>query len=160
MMGKVAYLCLQATREGQASHAHVHQIIRGLREIGWEVDLFEPDYAGKRRTPGYLGKIYSFLSVQWKMWRRASTADVLYIRSHHAALLTAVARAIQSLDRRCQSSAPVASMTRPKITARPAGGMRPDGVASVSRGPSGPGIGRDGDPMWAAMKRAQVTSGT
>jgi glycosyltransferase involved in cell wall biosynthesis len=88
--GRAAYLCLQATREGQASHAHVHEILNGLRSRGWEVELFEPGYAGTSDTPGYLGKLWSFLSVQQSLWRRARQADVWYIRAHHLALPTAL----------------------------------------------------------------------
>ena len=35
MNKRVAYLCLQATREGQASYSHVNEIINGLRRWGW-----------------------------------------------------------------------------------------------------------------------------
>lgn len=48
---RMAYLCLQATREGQASYAHVHEIIKGLEHRGWEVQLFEPVY-GQGKPPG------------------------------------------------------------------------------------------------------------
>ncbi|MDO8880202.1 MAG: glycosyltransferase [Coriobacteriia bacterium] len=80
---RLAYLCLQATTEGQASHAHVHEIISGLRELGWQVDLFEPAYAGGR-APGILGRLAEFGRVQRRLVRvlRGGGYDALYVRGH------------------------------------------------------------------------------
>ena len=88
--GRMAYLCLQATREGQASHAHVHEIIKGLRQRGWSIELLEPSYAGSVKPVPLLTKLRAFFSVQWRLWRRIRGFDVLYIRTHPAALPTAV----------------------------------------------------------------------
>ena len=79
----LAYLCLQATTEGQASHAHVHEIISGLRELGWHVDLFEPAYAG-RAAPGVFGRLAEFRRVQRRLVRalREGSYDALYVRGH------------------------------------------------------------------------------
>ncbi len=83
---RIAYLCLQATREGQASHAHVHEIIAGLEEQGHAVELFEPRYAAESVTPpGPLGRLVE----QWRVQRRLIAAgpfDLVYMRSHFAAL--------------------------------------------------------------------------
>jgi len=81
----IKYLCLQATQEGQASFAHVHEIIKGLRKRGWNVELFEPSYARKKTLPGPLGRLMEFLLVQIKMCKKINKQDVLYIRSHFAA---------------------------------------------------------------------------
>lgn len=80
---RLAYLCLQATTEGQASHAHVHEIIAGLRELGWQVDLFEPAYVGDR-APGILGRLAEFRRVQRRLVRalRSGGYDALYVRGH------------------------------------------------------------------------------
>ena len=80
---RLAYLCLQATTEGQASHAHVHEIIAGLRELDWQVDLFEPTYAGGV-APGILGRLAEFRRVQHRLVRvlRAGGHDALYVRGH------------------------------------------------------------------------------
>jgi glycosyltransferase involved in cell wall biosynthesis len=89
-MRNVCYLCLQATVEGQASHAHVHEIARGLRELGWRVDLFEPTYASSGRRPGMLLRLREFLAVQVRLLLRLRRADVVYIRWHFATILTAL----------------------------------------------------------------------
>jgi glycosyltransferase involved in cell wall biosynthesis len=89
-MGEVAYLSLQATVEGQGSHAHVHEIVRGLRELGWGVELFEPTYASNRRKAGVLLRLREFLAVQARLIRRLRRADVVYIRWHFATILTAL----------------------------------------------------------------------
>lgn len=82
---RIAYLCLQATTEGQASYAHVHEIIRGLRELGWEVDLFEPAYAGSQ-APGIVGRLAEFRRVFRRLARALDSYDALYVRSHAFAL--------------------------------------------------------------------------
>ncbi len=85
MTRRLAYLCLQATTEGQASHAHVHEIIAGLREEGWEVDLYEPSYAGGA-APGAMGRLLEFRRVQKRLASRLREYDALYVRSHALAL--------------------------------------------------------------------------
>ena len=88
---RLAYLCLQATREGQASHAHVREIIRGLERRGWLVDLVQPRYADAGTPiPGIMGRLVEFARVQREYVRVARNADVLYIRSHFAALPVAI----------------------------------------------------------------------
>jgi hypothetical protein len=57
-MKRIAYLNLQRATEGQASYAHVHEIIKGLRKREFAVDLFEPvPITGK----GVLSKLFAAL---------------------------------------------------------------------------------------------------
>jgi len=76
----ISYLCLQKTSEGQASHAHVHEIIQGLRANGWDVTLFEPS--------GNRGRLWEFLKAQVRLWKRSRDIDALYVRWHILALPT------------------------------------------------------------------------
>jgi glycosyltransferase involved in cell wall biosynthesis len=87
---KLKYLCLQATQEGQASYAHVHEIINGLKKRGWDIELFEPSYARKNLSPNSLNRMIEFLFVQFKLWRRMRKDDIIYIRSHFAAFPTSL----------------------------------------------------------------------
>lgn len=91
MGSRLAYLCLQATREGQASFAHVHEIIKGLRSRMWDVELFEPSYA-KQKNVGPLRRMLEFLRVQIFLWwrLRRERVDALYIRWHFASFPTAL----------------------------------------------------------------------
>lgn len=84
---RLAYLCLQATREGQASYAHVHEIIAGLRRRGWEVMLFEPPYGKSGSLPGPIGRMLWFAIVQLRMFR-SRKPNIIYIRNHFASLPT------------------------------------------------------------------------
>lgn len=88
---RIAYLCLQSTNEGQASHAHVNEIIDGLRRRGLQVDLFEPDFAGKDRPRGLVSRFWGYLAVQVKLIFHLNRYDALYIRSHILAAPTALA---------------------------------------------------------------------
>lgn len=85
---RIAYLTLQATREGQAAHAHVHEIVAGLRAIGWRVDLYEPDYGGEA-SPSALRRLREFLRVQRRLARASGNLDAVYVRAHFAAWPTA-----------------------------------------------------------------------
>lgn len=87
---RVAYLCLQATREGQASHAHVHEIIKGLRQRNWQVDLYEPDYAYTNQRLSLHQKIKEFMRVQKSLATRLRNHeyDIVYIRLHPLSFLT------------------------------------------------------------------------
>lgn len=84
-MRYVAYLCLQATRPGQASYAHVHEIIKGLRKRNWRVELFEP----RGYSAHLLPKVIAFITTQVRLWM-ARKPDVLYIRWHPASFPSAV----------------------------------------------------------------------
>lgn len=88
-MKKLAYLCLQTTREGQASYAHVHEIIKGLRKRGWRVNLYEPVYAASNRSPNPLQRILEFVQTQWRLWN-TGRPDILYVRMHFATWPTAL----------------------------------------------------------------------
>ena len=87
LMGKMrlAYLCLEATREGQASHAHVHEIIRGLRNRGWIVELYEPAYGPSSEGLTLLGKLLAYVRAQYRLWRDRDKWPAIYIRCHPAA---------------------------------------------------------------------------
>lgn len=89
MAGSIAYLTLQATREGQAAHAHVHEIIAGLRELGWDVDLYEPSYDSP--APGVIARLAEFRRLQRRLISRITEYDALYIRAHPLTHRTATA---------------------------------------------------------------------
>lgn len=80
--GRIYYLCMQVTREGQASHAHVHEIIHGLERRDWEVTLFEPNYAAHHRPVGVLRKLFECVAPQLRLWFRRPRPDLLYVRDN------------------------------------------------------------------------------
>src|SRR6516164_8371718 len=80
--GLIHYLCLQATREGQASHAHVHEIIHGLQRCAWDVILFEPTYAANQRPVGIARKVWEFITLQLRVWSTGHRPDLIYMRDH------------------------------------------------------------------------------
>jgi glycosyltransferase involved in cell wall biosynthesis len=68
-------------RQGQASFAHVTEIVAGLRRLGWAVNLVTvPSDPGA----GLVRRLRSVLATQLR-WR-AQPLDVLYVRTHPAAL--------------------------------------------------------------------------
>jgi glycosyltransferase involved in cell wall biosynthesis len=85
---RIAYLCLQAATEGQASYAHVNEIAAGLRKRGHRVDVFQPSF-GPGDGPGPLGRLLDFIAVQRRLVRVLGDYDLIYIRSHPLAYPTA-----------------------------------------------------------------------
>lgn len=81
----IAYLCLQVTKEGQASHAHVHEIISGLRDLGHTVTLYEPRHLSRY---GALVRAWEFFRTQMRLRREAADVDVVYCRAHFATRMT------------------------------------------------------------------------
>jgi glycosyltransferase involved in cell wall biosynthesis len=83
----IAYLCLQVTKEGQASYAHVNEIIGGLRDLGHSVTLYEPRHLERY---GPLVRAREFIRTQNRMRREARNVDVIYCRAHFATLMTSL----------------------------------------------------------------------
>lgn len=81
----VRYLCLQATRKGDASYAHVHEIVDGLRRRGVHVTLYETTYSSGAAKPGRFAYLAEFLRVQARVLREIQKGDLLYVRFHFAA---------------------------------------------------------------------------
>jgi glycosyltransferase involved in cell wall biosynthesis len=88
---KLDYLCLQPTRQGQASYAHVNEIVAGLRSRGWEIRLVEPPHPRPGRGDG-IRRLLAAVTVQLGYWFhcRFRPAEFVYIRSHFLTLPTAL----------------------------------------------------------------------
>ncbi len=82
------YLALEAPREGQASYAHIHEIVGGLQRRGWIVDLFVPSYSGHWKRPGLARRMMEYLRLQWRMMRAFEDGQAVYVRSHFLAFPT------------------------------------------------------------------------
>jgi glycosyltransferase involved in cell wall biosynthesis len=91
MRRRLDYLCLQPTLEGQASYAHVNEIVAGLRRRGWEVRLIEVPHPRPGRADG-IRRAVAAMTIQAQYWARCRfrPADFVYIRDHFLALPTAV----------------------------------------------------------------------
>lgn len=90
---RITYLCLQGTSPGQASHTHVHAIVRGLRAAGFQVDLFEPRYRSSTDRPRLLGRLLPMILTELRVISVLPRTDVLYVR-HHVAAFAAVLAAL------------------------------------------------------------------
>ena len=88
---RIDYLCLQPTRQGQASYAHVNEIVNGLRRRGWAVRLIETAQPRPGRLDGLrrLGAAAA-LQLGYLVRCRFRPAPVVYIRFHFLSLPTAL----------------------------------------------------------------------
>jgi len=78
---RICYVALQSVREGQAAHAHVHEIVQGLQKLGWRVSLHA---AQTQPQDGMLRRVLAFLGVQLAAAARMFSIQVLYVRWHAA----------------------------------------------------------------------------
>lgn len=83
---RLLYLSLETPREGQATYTHVHEIIRGLRRIGWTVDLLATSRGGASSGSNYLSRLVDYLRVQWQAALRVKSYDGVFMRAHFAAM--------------------------------------------------------------------------
>ena len=123
MIRRVAYLCMQTTREGQASYAHVNEIINGLRRRGVTVDLFEPRYGRGEAAPGPLRKLWGFLTVQLRLVVRLPSYDAIYIRGHFAEGLVVLAAWILRVPQVQEVNGPLEDLFVMYPWTRPLGGF-------------------------------------
>ena len=84
MSFSIAYLCVSPLREGQAPYTHVNQIIKGLRSLNRNVDLYAVSAEASQKP--LIIRISQMLLTQVRLIRSLSSYDVLYIRSHFVAL--------------------------------------------------------------------------
>jgi len=87
---RLAYLCLEAPREGQASFAHVYEIAQGLVACGWRVDIMAPNYSGRWERPNLLARLLDYVRVQYRAARLLKNYDALYVRAHPLAWPTSM----------------------------------------------------------------------
>lgn len=91
MRRELDYICMQPTRQGQASYAHVNEIVAGLRRRGWNVRLVEPTHPRPGRADGLRRALAAATSQLAYLARcRVRPAPFVYIRAHFLALPVAI----------------------------------------------------------------------
>lgn len=83
---RLAYLCLETPRPGQAAYTHVHEIVGGLRKRGWSVELITTQAGGASAGRSFARRALDFVRAQAHLLRRAGDFDAIYVRTHPAAL--------------------------------------------------------------------------
>lgn len=83
---RLLYLSLETPREGQATYTHVHEIIRGLRNIGWTVELLATSRGGASSGGSYLARLTDYIRVQWRAAQHLKKHDAVFMRAHFAAM--------------------------------------------------------------------------
>ena len=83
---RLAYLCLETPREGQATHTHVHEIMNGLIADGWQVELFATSQGGSSSGSSFFVRVLDYGAVQLRLLVNLRRFDAIYVRAHFAAL--------------------------------------------------------------------------
>jgi glycosyltransferase involved in cell wall biosynthesis len=82
---RIAYLSLEAPREGQATFTHVKEIVDGLRRRGFWVEIHVPSYTGRERSPSALRRILEYTVLQARLIWHWADYDLIYVRAHFMA---------------------------------------------------------------------------
>jgi glycosyltransferase involved in cell wall biosynthesis len=91
---RLAYLCLQPLVQGQASYAHVGEIVFGLRQRRFTVDVLAAD--SSLGVAGPAKRVAASLWLQCRLFGRLRHLDALYLRLHPLTLpAVAAARALR-----------------------------------------------------------------
>lgn len=61
----------------------MYEIIKGLRQRGWDIQLYEPRYRASTKQPGPLNRLMEFAYIQLRLFL-SKKPDVLYVRCHFA----------------------------------------------------------------------------
>lgn len=94
---RLIYLSLETPREGQATYTHVHEIIRGLRQAGWEVELLVTSRGGASSGTGYLTRLLDYVRVQVTLARQLGRCDAVFMRAHFAAAPVSILARLRSV---------------------------------------------------------------
>ncbi|WP_417454743.1 glycosyltransferase family 4 protein [Kiloniella sp.] len=84
----LTYISFEPLRQGHASYTHVIEIINGLKEQEWVVNLIAPEYKSTH-LPGIITRLFSFL----KLWLRllfSPKTDIIYTRMHFAGFIVSL----------------------------------------------------------------------
>jgi glycosyltransferase involved in cell wall biosynthesis len=88
---RLDYICLQPTREGQASYAHVYEIVAGLRRRRWDVRVIQPPHPRAGALDGIRRAVaVTTTQIRYLASCRLRPARFVYLRAHFAALPTAI----------------------------------------------------------------------
>lgn len=82
----LAYLSLEAPRQGHASYTHIHEMISALKGLGWTVTLFASEKGGASSRRRALARIMDYVRVQTRLVASLRRFDAVFVRSHPAAL--------------------------------------------------------------------------
>lgn len=79
---RLLYVCLEPARQGHAVFTHVMEMIHVLKKGGYDVLLYTPKYPEHEKLPGFLGRLYQMVKVQYRTFCAMKRGDILYMRWH------------------------------------------------------------------------------
>ena len=82
---RLCYFALDVPHRGQASFIHIAQIIKNLRERGWQVDLYAPEPTDGGKQPSLIWRLFAYLRVTARALLALRKYDAVYIRAHFLA---------------------------------------------------------------------------
>lgn len=94
---RLAYLCLETPRPGQAAYTHVHEIVAGLRSGGWHVELITTEAGGASAGRSFTRRALDFVCAQARLLRRVADFDAVYMRAHPAAVVASLAARLRGV---------------------------------------------------------------
>ncbi len=84
----LTYISFEPLRQGHASYTHVIEIINGLKEEEWIINLIAPEYKSTN-LPGVITRLLSFLKL-WLHLLFSPKTDMIYTRMHFAGFIVSL----------------------------------------------------------------------
>ena len=103
---RLTYVSPEPERQGHASYTHVHEIIKGLKELGWIINLYCPRYRDNKALPGMFTRLFSILRTMFSAII-SGHPDVYYMRWHFAAFPVALYAKIMRIPVAIEVNGPV-----------------------------------------------------
>src|SRR5271165_3839003 len=79
---RLCYFALDVPHRGQASFIHITEIVKNLRERGWQVDLYAPVPVENGEQPILISRLVAHARVILMTILRLRNYDAIYMRSH------------------------------------------------------------------------------
>lgn len=83
---RLAYLSLETPHPGQAAYTHIHEIVAGLRDLGWRVELIVAERGGASANASLIARALAYWRAQRALWRALPRQDAVFMRAHFAGL--------------------------------------------------------------------------
>jgi glycosyltransferase involved in cell wall biosynthesis len=79
---RLCYFALDVPHRGQASFIHITEMVKNLREWGWQIDLYAPVPIRNGEQPLLISRLLAHARVILRTLLRLRNYDAIYIRAH------------------------------------------------------------------------------
>src|SRR5262245_1937007 len=79
---RLCYFALDVPHRGQASFIHIGEMVKNLRERGWQVDLYAPDPMESGAQQSLVWRLLAHARITLRTLRKLRDYQAIYMRAH------------------------------------------------------------------------------